>query len=813
MIRKALLWLTLTVSVILAPAAAAQLKQGRWTLYPTVGDSYTTVVETESKVYSLTGGRLFHYSFDDNESYSYNAANKLSDGSQISGIYYNFDKNYLLIAYTSGNIDMLFDDGKVVNLPEIKDAILTTGHGINHISFGKDRFYVATEFGFVTYNDVRREVEESGMYGENTDFIFAMGDHLVLIRSTDMYFAPAAGRHNTFGSFTLMGKLWHLGEVYKLTDSRLAFKAQTGDSYYFYTTDIDFNEKTNKLTNTWVVPTQPGCITKDGLMLQGESNIYFLKNGDVVRTYIKEPLKGKRIFSSTDASSVWLQEAEGLAHYNLSGDEPVLLSAATRPEGFSVAAPVIMNYSLDGERLYVANIAANHQWDSPGDNYGTPSYVDIIADGDIHDAAVKNAAEYAGKYDDWITDDATGRLAGCQRIVEDPDNPAIYYVANNNAGLVVVNNGKPVYVFNKTNSPVTATWRNRTLDVNIDRHGNLWMGHGYVDVDKSYSILPAERRKNILNIINTPAEQVKAYWKTPKRVFNDEKLERDTRSLVCRKSRFMLFYAGKYGTGLAMYDDNDTPATTTDDRSMHRKSFTDTEGNSLTYPYFHALTEDRDGKIWVGTDRGLFIIRDPAEFFDADFRIKRPIVARNDGTEYGDYLLDAECIYSIAVDPSNRKWIATSTSGVYLVNADGTEILEHFTSDNSLLPDDRVWSVAASPLDNTVYFGTSNGIVSYMSDSAPAAEDYSDVYAYPNPVRPDYTGWITITGLMDKSLVKIADTAGNVFFQGRSEGGIVTWDGCDPDGRRVRSGVYLVFASQNADGKSSGAVAKIMIVN
>ncbi|MDE5661611.1 MAG: hypothetical protein K2I04_03175, partial [Muribaculaceae bacterium] len=90
----------------------------------------------------------------------------------------------------------------------------------------------------------------------------------------------------------------------------------------------------------------------------------------------------------------------------------------------------------------MANIAANHQWDSPGDNYNTPSYIDIVADGDIHDAAVKNAAEYSDKYEDWLTDAATGRLTGCQRIVEDPDNPAIYYVANNNAGLVVVNNGK-----------------------------------------------------------------------------------------------------------------------------------------------------------------------------------------------------------------------------------------------------------------------------------------------------------------------------------------------------------------------------------
>lgn len=80
-------------------------------------------------------------------------------------------------------------------------------------------------------------------------------------------------------------------------------------------------------------------------------------------------------------------------------------------------------------------------------------------------------------------------------------------------------------------------------------------------------------------------------------------------------------------------------------------------------------------------------------------------------------------------------------------------------------------------------------------------------------MRPDYTGWITIAGLKDNSLVKIADIAGNVFFQGRSEGGMITWDGCNSAGERVRTGVYFVFASENNDGNSSGAVAKIMVVN
>lgn len=120
----------------------------------------------------------------------------------------------------------------------------------------------------------------------------------------------------------------------------------------------------------------------------------------------------------------------------------------------------------------------------------------------------------------------------------------------------------------------------------------------------------------------------------------------------------------------------------------------------------------------------------------------------------------------------------------------------------------------ADPHSNMVYIGTDKGLVSYSSDSAPAAEDYSDVYAYPNPVRPDYTGWVTITGLMDNSLVKITDTAGNIVAQGKSEGGLYLWDVCNMSNQRVRSGVYFVFASQNEGSSASGKpVTKIMVIN
>ena len=64
---------------------------------------------------------------------------------------------------------------------------------------------------------------------------------------------------------------------------------------------------------------------------------------------------------------------------------------------------------------------------------------------------------------------------------------------------------------------------------------------------------------------------------------------------------------------------------------------------------------------------------------------------------------------------------------------------------------------------------------------------------------------------MDNSYVKITDSAGNLVFATLSDGGMVTWDGCNTSGHQVQTGVYYVFASQK-EGGSSSAVTKIMIV-
>lgn len=188
-------------------------------------------------------------------------------------------------------------------------------------------------------------------------------------------------------------------------------------------------------------------------------------------------------------------------------------------------------------------------------------------------------------------------------------------------------------------------------------------------------------------------------------------------------------------------------------------------------------------------------------------------VPRNDGTNYADYLLSGVNVSCMAIDGGGRKWFGTNGFGVYLISADNMTQLQYFTAANSPLLSDNIESIAINNTTGEVFFGTDQGLCSYMSDATEAAIEIvkDNVYAYPNPVVPGYDGLITIVGLSLNADVKILSASGQLVAEGRSNGGTFTWNGRDRSGKRVASGVYMV-AIATSDGKK-GTVCKIAVVN
>lgn len=277
--------------------------------------------------------------------------------------------------------------------------------------------------------------------------------------------------------------------------------------------------------------------------------------------------------------------------------------------------------------------------------------------------------------------------------------------------------------------------------------------------------------------------------------------------LQSRNNKNIMWFANNYYTENRLYAYDFV----NDKLVGHGPNFTNEDGTVITPVMVYALAEDLDGNVWIASSNGPFYISSADAIAGNDAFIQHK-VPRNDGTNLADYLLSDVKTRCIAVDGANRKWMGTE-NGVFLISSDCNTLLQHFTTENSPLPSNTVYDICVDDNSNMVYFATERGLCSYASDATEPSEEMTkdNVYAYPNPVTPEYTGKITIVGLSFNADVKIVTSNGVLVNQGRSTGGSYQWDGRDLKGKRVASGVYMVQAATETGDK--GVVCRIAVVN
>jgi hypothetical protein len=233
--------------------------------------------------------------------------------------------------------------------------------------------------------------------------------------------------------------------------------------------------------------------------------------------------------------------------------------------------------------------------------------------------------------------------------------------------------------------------------------------------------------------------------------------------------------------------------------------------NTLISNEVYSIAEDNNGFIWVGTQNGVAVYFNPSVCFDDEPFYARRIVVSGDRQDELGYLLNNETVTAIAVDGADRKWLGTEKSGVFLVSSDGTRQIHHFTRQNSPLLSNTISDIAIEPETGEVFFGTSVGVVSFRGDATASRSGFNNVYVFPNPVRENYDGPVTVTGLIKDSIVKITDISGNLVYETVSLGrtGYMGWTKFKR--QRVQTGIYLVFIS-SADG-SETHIAKLMFIH
>ena len=401
-------------------------------------------------------------------------------------------------------------------------------------------------------------------------------------------------------------------------------------------------------------------------------------------------------------------------------------------------------------------------------------------------------------YQDNITDlTILGPL--CLDVQQTTQGDHLFMGARN--GLYEYLNGNFVKYYDYNNSPLERFDGNNThyqivTGVKFDNNNNLWLLNSQAPTT---------------SLVRLENGQFTKLNHSELMLLNDGGFYNKSNGNLCQMmidSRGLMWFVNNHSYKPAYYRyDMDN-----DDITVY-DSFVNQDGSVINNVFaVTCIVEDLENNLWIGTDQGPFMI-EKSSILNGEANITQVKVPRNDGTNYADYLLSGINILSIAIDGAGRKWFGTNGNGAYLISADNMTQLQHFTTENSPLLSNNIPSIAINNITGEVFFGTENGLCSYLSDATETNPEMTsdNVWAYPNPVEPGYTGPITITGLTLNADIKILSANGAIVNEGRSNGGTYVWDGCDKKGRRVASGIYMVATATSKGEK--GTVCKIAIIN
>lgn len=715
-----------------------------------------------SKVYALSGGVLYSLDKADESIETYSKVSGLSDNG-ICLIKYFDERNFLLIAYENGNLDLYFDtQDEIVNINDILKKNIVASKSMRDAILHENFLYIAMPFGIVKVNLDKDEIADTYYMQTDSDEYYdvkslaVVGSEFWAVTDDSIFRAKSSGVNlaNFQNWSALQGVPTGKNQAGLALGDNFYLLKQNGKLYDFY-------------GNSWLA-SENGVVS----ISEYKGVLAISKNSSVIipEKSIALPLKPAMALCDRSADKLWVAgRQKGIYSVDLADN---LLTNSYKP--FGPAIDEIWRIRWGGGRMFAVQ---GGRWAVP---FGITGRV-MIFDG-FH----------------WteITPDELSLFPFAQPhdfvdIAIDPKDNTHFWIASSGTGVMEFKQDKPCLDFNWT----TAQIDNQVENAVFDHQGSLWIANP----KSQYYIKRIDCHQGNYSV--APIANV-----NPAGVYATSELIIDP-----LQSRYKYLVMARGDTKVVVLDDNNTPETS-DDRLAVLSQFRDQDGKPFSADFFLSADYDREsGALWVGTNSGPVILPNPKRSFDdPDYRVQRIKISRNDGTSYADYLLENEVINALAIDGNNRKWLGTESSGVYLLSPDGTQEIYHFTQENSPLLSNFVRNISINHSTGEVFFATNKGLISFQADATEPQGSYSSLHAFPNPVRPDYDGDITIKGLAEGSVVKILDTRGSVVFETYVRGGSAVWQGRLPNGQRVASGVYTAVCI-TAD-KARHSSVKILVV-
>lgn len=772
------------VFLVLAMLAVVSADASTWKVHSSYNASKMQgLFDAGDKVYYLNSGNLFQFDKATNTTAALNRQNVLSDN-QISQIYFDWENKLLFVAYANSNLDVIDSIGNVTNISSIKDMIAEvhnytissgmvseyTGKEIRDINFGKGKAFVATGYGFVIIDESTFKIERNYEAKQTVTInsVALMGDTLLVLSNYRCYYGPLDNSDPIANYASYYNTLFAGNKLYPI-NGQTAFVFGTYNGLY----KLDFSgesPKLNRLNNYTTLGVQK---SPTGFIANYTTRSYsvFDETGTTGTSVTSTVSYGSS--HPTGDGTIWVTDANGL---HIAGSTDYY-----KINGMTTDNPHWLKYNAELDKLYVG------------------------ASGPIIHIYTSTIPNVINTYDgvNWANATAYTASGAGYDFVFDPFDYHTYVRASWTNGVFKVTDDVKKTNYTQSNSLLGNIKPNPTFD----NYGNMWVVSSYGAANNPCAVLPRAKY-----LKTTPA---KTDWFQPTGLtnLNTGAMQR-SRFIVSRKNNYKMYTDGDYFKGsylghIICWDNGVEDPTVDNYRVTSVAHFVDQNNKQIDWTYLSHFEEDKNGDIWVGHENGLFMF-DPDVVFDEMPRGTRPYVAKSD--EGKGYLCEGYIVYDIGVDRDNNKWIA-SNNGLYFVSPDGSEMFNHFTTENSDLPSNTVYSVECDTVHDRVYIYTDNGFAEYQPHGDAAALNFDNVYAFPNPVNPDFTGMIKITNLMENSYVTITDRLGSVVAQFGPVMGSAFWDGSGADGERVPTGIYNIYAAQGGQPATTGTPqATVMVI-
>lgn len=773
--KKAIFILLLNSFVLHWLSAQYDLAIGQWHAHLPF-HRFTQLTQSESTIYAATEWSLALIDKDERSVQFVSTVNGLSN-TGMGVIAYNSASDIFVSTYTNSEFDII-EGANIISFDDIRTDGNFTDRTINALTFdGPDYAYFATAFGVIKFDLVRKEFVYTVDFGFPVFDVAILGDNIFASTEEGIYYVPKTEQINQQDF-----QLWSL-----------------------------LDEDDGFINGSF----ESGPIeAKDGkLYLDMNDSLMVWENNTLEKLYHEEEYVLNHITAEGDgviAGFVYAEEFRGRSFYIKDDD---MIASGNR-------CIQIPNHAIEDQqgRIWYADVGDGIRVaDAPGESCGTPiefnspqshfsseilidnNEVYIASGGILPNGSFAQRSDGVFFFDsdfNWNTINRWNNtileeediFLDFYRVVVSPVDGRAYF--GTFWGGIAAYDGENFEIFNDLSSSLQGAAgdeaRERIGGMAFDDNNNLWVAN--TSAPKPISVFTAEGEwisysvPSITSLNQVAIDDLGYKW----------------------------FVLTGTQQGLLVFDDAGTLTDTSDDRFR----IITTNNSQLPDNIVNCVEVDRDGDVWVGTINGVVVFECGSIVFDPESCLgSLRIVQENSFDDEDEYLLKGENVNTIAVDPANRKWFGTS-NGVFVQDANGDQQVARFDDTNSPLFDNNIIDIAVNQENGEVFIGTDKGVISVRGDAIEGGVvNRTDAYAFPNPVRPDYTGPIAIRGLAENANVKITDISGGLIFETTALGGQAVWDGRDYNGRKASSGVYLVFSSNNNINNPDAIVTKILIVN